>query len=56
LEDAAAAFEKCFITKALERNQGHLSKTAKFLGIHRNTLSSRVKAYKTKGRAVAARG
>jgi DNA-binding NtrC family response regulator len=45
-EDAVAAFEKCFILKALERHQGNLSKTAMFLGIHRNTLSSRVKTYK----------
>jgi DNA-binding NtrC family response regulator len=54
LEDAVAAFEKAFITKALERHQGHLSKTAKFLGIHRNTLSSRVQSYK-KVRAATAR-
>lgn len=46
LEAALAEFEKCFILKALERHQGHLSNTAKFLGIHRNTLSSRLKTYK----------
>jgi len=55
LEDAIAEFEKCFILKALDRHEGHLSKTANFLGIHRNTLSSRVKAYK-KARAVRTRG
>ncbi len=53
LEDALSVFERCFITKALERHQGHLSKTAKFLGIHRNTLSSRVKSYKAKARSAA---
>jgi len=56
LEDAVAEFEKCFILKALDRHQGHLSKTARFLGIHRNTLSSRVRTYKKKGRVASARG
>ena len=42
LEDAVAEFEKCFILKALERHQGHLSQTAKFLGIHRNTLLTKM--------------
>lgn len=54
LEDAIAEFEKCFILKALERHQGHLSRTAKFLGIHRNTLSARIKSYKKKARAARA--
>lgn len=49
LEDALAEFEKCFILKALERHRGHLSNTAKFLGIHRNTLSNRLKTYKGVG-------
>ena len=56
LEDALAAFERAFITKALERHEGHLSKTADFLGIHRNTVSARVKSYKKKARATSMRG
>lgn len=46
LEEAVAEFEKLYIQKALARHKKHLSKTAKILGIHRNTLSKRVTAYK----------
>lgn len=46
LEEALAEFEKLFIQKALTRHNRHLSNTAKVLGIHRNTLSKRVAAYK----------
>jgi transcriptional regulator with PAS, ATPase and Fis domain len=45
-EDAMREFEKCFITKVMERNRGNLSKTAKELGIHRNTLSNRLREYR----------
>jgi DNA-binding PucR family transcriptional regulator len=45
LSEASAEFEKLYIKKAFLRNQGHLSKTARSLGIHRNTLSKRVAAY-----------
>ena len=47
-EDALREFEKCFISKVMERNRGNLSKTAKELGIHRNTLSNRIREYKPK--------
>ncbi len=46
LEEAVAEFEKLYILKCLNRNNRHLSNTAKILGIHRNTLSKRVAAYK----------
>jgi len=39
LSEALGEFEKLYIKKAFLRNQGHLSKTARALGIHRNTLS-----------------
>ena len=42
LAEAVSEFEKLYIKKALARNKEHLSKTAKALGIHRNTLSKRV--------------
>jgi Fis family transcriptional regulator, factor for inversion stimulation protein len=45
LNEAVAEFEKVYIQKALERHRKHLSKTAKALGIHRNTLSKRVATY-----------
>jgi DNA-binding NtrC family response regulator len=41
LPEAAAEFEKLYITKALERNGNHISKTAEMLGIHRNTIAKK---------------
>ena len=45
LAEALGEFEKLYIKKALSRNKEHFSKTAKTLGIHRNTLSKRVAIY-----------
>ena len=45
-EEARAEFEKRFIKRVLDSNVGNQSKTAKILGIHRNTLSRKVEAYK----------
>ena len=45
LAEAVGEFEKIYIQKALERNANHLSNTAEALGIHRNTLSSRLTFY-----------
>ena len=42
LAEAVSEFEKLYIRKALSRNKQHLSKTAKALGIHRNTISKHV--------------
>jgi DNA-binding NtrC family response regulator len=50
LDEAIAEFERLYIQKALNRHRGHLSKTAKVLGIHRNTLSKRVVAYQKEQR------
>lgn len=47
LNEAIAEFEKIYIQKALERCDGHHSKTADTLGIHRNTLSKRMAAYQS---------
>lgn len=41
-EDAVNEFEKRFINKMLEKNNGNLSKAAKDLNIHRNTLSRKI--------------
>ena len=53
LEEAVSEFEKLYIQKALARHKKHLSKTARILGIHRNTLSKRVAAYRTAERGTA---
>jgi transcriptional regulator with PAS, ATPase and Fis domain len=45
-EDAVSEFEKRFIRKVLEKNNGNLSKAAKVLHIHRNTLSRKIAALK----------
>jgi transcriptional regulator with PAS, ATPase and Fis domain len=50
LAEALTEFEKLYIKKALARNKHHLSRTARALGIHRNTLSKRVAAYQEKER------
>ncbi len=41
-EDAVSEFEKKFIKKVLEKNNGNQSRAAKTLGIHRNTLSRKI--------------
>lgn len=48
LDEAISEFEKLYIEKCLERNKGHISKTADVLGKHRNTLSKRIASYKKK--------
>jgi transcriptional regulator with PAS, ATPase and Fis domain len=53
LDEAVTEFEKLYIQKALSRNKEHLSRTASQLGIHRNTLSKRVAAYRTQERAAS---
>lgn len=46
LEEAVTEFEKKFIKRVLEGLNGNQSRAAKVLGIHRNTLSRKVDAYK----------
>jgi DNA-binding NtrC family response regulator len=50
LEEALNEFERVYIQRALVRHRDHLSKTAKVLGIHRNTLSKRVVTYQKEQR------
>ncbi len=47
-EDARREIERRFITRALKRSKGNLGRAADLLGIHRNTLSRKVAAYKLK--------
>ncbi len=53
LDEALEEFEKLYIQKALARHKEHLSRTAATLGIHRNTLSKRVAAYRKPERPAA---
>ena len=41
-EEALGEFQRRFIKKVLENSNGNLSKAAKALGIHRNTLSRKI--------------
>ena len=50
-EDAVREFEKKFIARVLERCGGNLTKTADALGVHRNTLTRKMLAYRLKRRA-----
>jgi len=45
-DEAIEEFEKRFIKRVLDRANGNQSKAAQFLGIHRNTLSRKIEAYK----------
>ena len=45
-EDARREFEKRFIARVLQRHRGNLSRAAKDLRIHRNTLGKKIEEYK----------
>jgi Fis family transcriptional regulator, factor for inversion stimulation protein len=44
--DARREFEKRFIQRMLQQHRGNLSKAAKDLKIHRNTLGRKIEEYK----------
>ena len=44
-EEARSEFEKRFIAQTLQRHRGNLSRAAKDLRIHRNTLGKKVEEY-----------
>lgn len=50
-EDAQREFEKRFITKVVDASAGNLCRAADTLGVHRNTLSRKMKTLKVKVRA-----
>ena len=50
-DDAVREFEKRFITGVLKCHDGSLTKTADALGMHRNTLTRKMGAYKIRRRA-----
>jgi DNA-binding NtrC family response regulator len=47
-EDAVCELEKRFIARVLGRVEGNVTDAAETLGIHRNTLSRKMRAYKIK--------
>ena len=48
--EAMEQFEKSFVTEVMRRNKGNMIRTAAKLGIHRNTLSKKVKHFSKNGR------
>ncbi len=48
--EAMEQFEHCFIAEVLRKNDGNLLRTASRLGIHRNTLSKKVREKKKRRR------
>ena len=44
-QEARREFEKRFIARMLQRHRGNLSKAARDLGIHRNTLGKKIEEY-----------
>ena len=44
--DAKKEFEKRFIARVVQRHRGNLSRAARDLSIHRNTLGRKVGEYK----------
>jgi DNA-binding NtrC family response regulator len=46
LKDVLKEFEKIYIETAMRKYKGNMSRMAKALGIHRNTLRNRTKSLK----------
>ena len=49
-EDAVQEFEKRFIIRVLDRCDGSVTKAADELGVHRNTLTRKIREYKIRKR------
>jgi len=47
-DDAQREFERVFIVRALVKTNYNVCKAAKITGLHRNTLSRKMSAYKIK--------
>ena len=43
--EALSQFEKMFILRVLEQTNGNLSRAARTMGIHRNTLSKKIREH-----------
>ena len=53
-EDALREFDRRFITEVVTKSDGNLCKAADALGVHRNTLSRKLKDLKIKPRPAGA--
>ena len=51
-EDALREFDRRFIAEVVEKSDGNLSKAADTLGVHRNTLSRKIRDLKIKTRTL----
>ena len=51
-DDALREFDKRFIAEVMDKSAGNLSKAADTLGVHRNTLSRKIKDLKIKTRSL----
>ena len=49
-EDARREFDRRFIVEVMDKTDGNLCKAADTLGVHRNTLSRKIKELKIKTR------
>ena len=47
-DDAQREFDKRFVTQVIDKCGGNLSKAADTLGVHRNTLTRKIKELKIK--------
>ena len=47
-EDAQREFERTFLTRVLAKTNFNVCKAARMTGIHRNTLSRKIAAYRIK--------
>ena len=43
--EAASQFEKLFIIRALQDSDGNLSRAAGIMGVHRNTVSKKIRQH-----------
>ena len=43
--EAASQFEKLFILRALQDSNGNLSRAAEIMGVHRNTVSKKIRQH-----------
>jgi transcriptional regulator with PAS, ATPase and Fis domain len=50
LDDAQRELEKHFITRMVRTHDGNISKAAAALGVHRNTLTRRMRTLKIRAR------
>jgi Fis family transcriptional regulator len=50
-EDAQREFDKRFISRVVQESDGNVGKAAKRLGVHRNTLTRKIKELKIKARS-----